>query len=145
MLKSVKINVQSYDIVAVHRLGRFKSGKTRNVIVRFVNRKHTYKCFGIGKKLKLVNEYKNKKIFTIENLCPINKRIFNALYKLKKNDIIHSVWSRNGRIFYQENEADDTYIEAENLDDIAFLFDQNADIDQVTNEASTLTTPELSN
>ena len=122
MLNSVNINVNSYDIVAVHRLGKYINGKTRNVIVRFVNRKNSYKCFGIGKKLKSINEYKNKRIYTIENLCPTNKRIFNALYKLKKNGIVHSVWTRNGRVYYQENDVDDNFIEAESLDDIEFLF-----------------------
>ena len=61
MLNVAKIKVQSYDIVAVHRLGKFVSGRNRNVIVRFINRKNTYKCFGLGKKLSLLAEYKNKK------------------------------------------------------------------------------------
>ena len=130
MLNSVKINVESYDIVAVHHLGKFVSGRKRNVIVRFVNRKNAYKCFGIGKKLTKINEYKNKRIFTIENLCHINKRIFNALYKLKKQDVIYSVWSRNGQIYYQENEDYNDYIEVKSLDEIDYLFEEE-DNDEV--------------
>ena len=133
LLNKIKIKVQSYDIVAVHRLGKYVSGKTRNVIVRFVNRKNSYKCFGIGKKLKLLNEYKDERIFTIENLCPTNKNIFNALYKLKKQELIHSVWSRNGRIFYQENDDYNDFIEANSLDDVDYLFEDPNEESKVGN------------
>ena len=70
----------------------------------------------------LANQY--KKIFITENLCPTNKKIFNALYKLKKSKIIHSVWSFNGYIFYRIDEADD-YIQVQQLDDIQYLFDES--------------------
>ena len=134
MLAKVNIKISSYDIVAVHRLGKFQSGKTRNVIVRFVNRKNTYRCYGIGKKLANTNEYKNKHIFTIENLCPLSKKIFNALYKLKKENRINAVWSRNGRIFYQENEDYNDYTEATSLEEIDYLFDENINEEPTTRE-----------
>ena len=40
-LNVINVKVQHYDIVAVHRLGK-KSHKPRNVIVRFLNRKHAF-------------------------------------------------------------------------------------------------------
>ena len=40
VLSKIGIKVVSYDIVAVHRLGKFIDGKCRNVIIRFTNRKH---------------------------------------------------------------------------------------------------------
>ena len=127
MLNSAGIKIRSYDIVAVHRLGKFKKGQKRNVIVRFINRKNAYKCFGLGKKLNKIDEYKHKRIFSIENLCPVNKKIFNALYKLKKEKVIHSVWSRNGRIYYHECEAYNDFTEATSLDDVEYLFEEFAD------------------
>ena len=133
MLNSAGIKIRSYDIVAVHRLGKFVAGKKRNVIVRFVNRKNAYKCFGLGKKLNKIEDYKNKRIYSIGNLCPTNKKIFNALYKLKKEKVIHSVWSRNGRIFYQENEIYNDYTEAISLDDIEYLFEEVAEEDDDRN------------
>ena len=36
----IGIKVKSYDIVAVHRLGKYIDGKCRSVIARFTNRKH---------------------------------------------------------------------------------------------------------
>ena len=136
MLNSAKIKVQSYDIVAVHRLGKFVSGRKRNVIVRFINRKNTYKCFGLGKKLANIAEYKNKKIYTIENLCPTNKKIFNALYKLKKQNIIYSVWTKNGRIFYQENEDYNDFVEAESLEEIDYLFRETDNSQDTANQTN---------
>ena len=120
MLNTAGINISSYNIVAVHRVGKKKRNRPRNVIVRFVNRKDTYRCFGISKKLQRTG-YNN--IYTVENLCPYNRRLFNALYKLKKNNAIHSVWSHNGQIYYQLDEADDNSIKVESLDDIQYLFE----------------------
>ena len=39
LLKSIKVDISSYDLVAVHRLGKQSPHKTRVIIVRFVNRK----------------------------------------------------------------------------------------------------------
>ena len=90
MLKSLNMDISSYDIVAVHRLGK-KNNRPRKVIVRFLNRKDAYKSLKLNKSLKETQRYKN--IFIIENLCPTNRKIFNALYKLKKSERIQAVWS----------------------------------------------------
>ena len=37
IFESIGIKIQSYDLVAVHRIGKFVHGKHRNVIVRFIN------------------------------------------------------------------------------------------------------------
>ena len=42
IFESIGIKVQSYDLVAVHRIGKFIQGKHRNVIVRFINRKNAF-------------------------------------------------------------------------------------------------------
>ena len=129
LLKSVKININSYDIVAVHRIGRKSSKRPRNVIVRFLNRKNAYKCLGINNQLKSLASYRS--IFVSENLCPYNKKIFNALYKLKKNNAIKSVWSYNGNVYYQVDESED-YYQAESIEDIEDLFEEE---NQSGNEA----------
>ena len=51
LLGSIGVKVESYNIVAVHRLGRFNQNKNRNVIVRFLNRKMSYSCLDNSKKL----------------------------------------------------------------------------------------------
>ena len=64
-------------------------------------------------------------IFLEENLCPLNRKLFSALYKLKKTRKIHSVWSYNGKVFYKEDEADGKGILCKHLDDIKYLFEND--------------------
>ena len=96
ILASVDIQLESYDIVAVHRFGKKLTGKNRKVLVRFLNRKNAFLCLKNGKKLRhcTIQNYKN--YFITENLCPGNRHAFNKLYKLKKNGEIFNVWSYNG-------------------------------------------------
>ena len=101
VLGSIGVVVQSYDIVAVHRLGKSTVNKNRGVIVRFPNRKHAYSCSKNSKKLSTSPNASMKKIFITENLCPSNKNLFNYLYKLKKDSKIKSVWSFNGVVYFK--------------------------------------------
>ena len=123
-LDSIGIKIQSYDLVAVHRVGTFRQGKIRNVIVRFLNRKDAYRCLRVSKKIKRTNTPEYKRFFIIENLCPTNKKIFNFLYKLKKMDKINNVWSYNGSVFYQMNEDDEFSERADHIDDLDYLYDE---------------------
>ena len=118
VFESIGINLQSYDLVAVHRLGKFVQGKNRNVIVRFINRKNAYTCLRNSKKLAESNTQDYKKLFFIENLCPSNKRLFNYLYKLKKENKINKV-SFNGSVYFKiSNSVDDYGQKVEHIDDI---------------------------
>ena len=101
LLGSIGVKVESYNIVAVHRLGRFNQNNNRNVIVRFLNRKKAYSCLDNSKKLSESSNTIYKKIFITENLCPLNKTIFNYLYKLKKDSKIKSVWTFNGNVYFK--------------------------------------------
>ena len=101
VLASIDITVNSYDIVAVHRLGKPNKNYTRSVIVRFVNRKFAYSALEKSKKLNKSNNKEYKRIFITENLCPTNRNIFNHLYKLKKESKINNVWTFNGSVFFK--------------------------------------------
>ena len=67
---SIGINLQSYDLVAVHRIGKFIE------MLSFV--------YATAKNLRFPVPMNIRKLFIIENLCPSNRRIFSYLYKLKK-------------------------------------------------------------
>ena len=58
MLKSIKVNVSFYYIVAVHRLGKKQHGFNRNVIVRFINRNYSISALKNKKQLSVINEFK---------------------------------------------------------------------------------------
>ena len=85
IFESIGVKVQSDDLVAVHRIGKFSEGKHRNIIVRFINRKKGFSCLKHSSKLAKSGITEYRKLFINENLCPANKQIFNYLYKLKKN------------------------------------------------------------
>ena len=74
LFKEIKLDISSYDLVAVHRLGKPTSRKSRNVIVRFLNRKSAFACF-LNAKLLNKSNLMYKKIFITENLCPIKSLI----------------------------------------------------------------------
>ena len=95
LLKSIKVDVTHYDIVAVYRLGK-RSGKPRNVIIRFLNRKSAFLSL---KNRRLLKNGEYRGCYISENLCPYNRKLFNRLYKMKKSGDIHHVWSYNGSIY----------------------------------------------
>ena len=124
-LESIGINLQSYDLVAVHRVGRFIKGRNRNVIVRFINRKNAYRCIRDSHKSKRSKNVDYRKLYVIENLCPANKNIFNFLYKLKKLEKIKNVWSYNGSVSYQLiDSVDDSSERADHMDDLEYMYDE---------------------
>ena len=98
------IKVVSYDIVAVHRLGKVFNAKPRNVIVRFVNRKYAELAIKSSFKLSNVQNKLYSKYYIVENLCPAMCRIFNRLYKLKKTKAINNVWTFNGQVFMKTSD-----------------------------------------
>lgn len=122
---SLKIEIESYNIVAVHRLGKF-SGKNRNVIVRFLNRKDAISILKKRRQILNLNGKNRKfnKLFVIENLCPYNKKIFNKLYNMKKSKEINSVWSYNGKVFMRINKDGETLF-IQQLSDIDYFMEED--------------------
>ena len=66
MLGSMGVEVESYDIAAIHRLGKQRRNMNRNVIVRFINRKHSIGALNNKKKLLDIPRFKKYMIFVIE-------------------------------------------------------------------------------
>ena len=124
VMNSIGVQLQSYDLVAVHRIGKFTRGKNRNVIIRFVNRKGAYLCLRDSKLLKKSNIGEYKKLYIIENLCPMNKNIFNYLYKLKKLEKIKNVWTYNGSVFYKMNDEEAVAERVDHMDDLDFMYNE---------------------
>ena len=76
------------EVLELVHSGKLLTGKNRNVIVRFMNRKYPYMCLRNSKKLALSKVPEYKKLYLIGNLCLSFKKIFNYLYKLKKDNKI---------------------------------------------------------
>ena len=67
----------SYDIVAVHRIGKRRPNTNRVTIVRFINRKNA--IFSLKNKNKLRNTMDFKTIYINENLLGIDIYLINYI------------------------------------------------------------------
>ena len=119
--------MQSYDLVAVYRIGKFIQGKHRNVIVRFINRKNAFSCLKHSSKLAKSGITEYRKLFITEK-CPANKQIFNYLYKLKKTGTINNVWTFSGEVFFRKSESqDDSSQKVAHIVDVDVYLEYNSD------------------
>ena len=96
------------------------------MIVRFINRKNAFSCL---RKIAKSIPYKN--IYITENLCPANKKMFNSLYKLKKEGSISGVWTFNGSVFFRKSDSEEEYGQkVEHIDDVDFYLSDNSEMDE---------------
>ena len=98
ILNNIGVFINSYDIVAVHRLNdkKYRSANSPpSAIVRFVNRKHAFETLSKKRNLKSCGM---NNLFIIENLCPVFKSLYEKCKKLKKDNTVNHVWTHNGTI-----------------------------------------------
>ena len=133
LLSKIHAEVIKKDIVAVHRLGKARRGKNRNVIVKFLNRKDTQRAYRNRYKLKKIKDRKFQNIFMIENLCPEHRLIFNRLYKLLKQESIYDVRTQNGHVYACFEE--DVEVEVQLESDIDFYLNQRNNLFPSTTES----------
>ena len=104
MVSNINVNIEENDIKLCHRFGKpDATSKSKKTIVRFVNRKNCNKIFENKKKLAKLNNEKHNfregtKIFVRESLTRMNEFIAFNCRKLKRKELIHSCYSRNGII-----------------------------------------------
>ncbi|XP_070183386.1 uncharacterized protein [Littorina saxatilis] len=78
------------DISVAHRVGQYSAGYHRQVIVKFVSRRHRNEVIQARRKLK------GSKIAVIEDLTPLNAE---RLGKVRKHRSVVNTWTKEGRIF----------------------------------------------
>ena len=96
ILSSIGVYVDSYQIVAVHRLKETNTNNPRSTIVRFVNRKHAFLALFNKNNLRKTTGYQN--VYIIENLCPLYKSLYQKCRKMKADKTINHLWTHNGII-----------------------------------------------
>ena len=110
ILSDIGVNVTSSDIEACHRIGkkdkRINSSKT---IIRFVNRKHAKGALFNKKKLKQNRKNysfnpKNNPFFISENLTRMNEQLAYQGRKLKRNNLVHACYTRDGIVTIKIND-----------------------------------------
>ena len=96
------VNIEENEIEACHRFIKLDvTSKSKNTIVRFVNRKNCNKIFENKKKLAKLNIEKHNfrkgaNIFVSKTWTPMNESIAFNCGKLKRKELIHSCYNRNG-------------------------------------------------
>ena len=95
ILKAIDVNITTNEIEACHRLGK----KKKNVILRFINRKHCLKALRNKKKLKSIDKnaigIPNGNLFISENLTPANRKLAFNCQKLKRDGEIEKCYTIN--------------------------------------------------
>ena len=95
ILKAIDVNIIKNEIEACHRLGK----KKKNVILRFINRKHCLKALRNKKKLKPIDKnaigIPNGNLFISENLTPANSKLAFNCKKLKRDGEIEKCYTIN--------------------------------------------------
>lgn len=125
IFEAMNLSIYSYDIVAVHRVGK-RSRNPRNVIIRFINRKDAIRV--MNQRYYFEKEAAKlgfKNVSTVESLCPENRRIFNKCYRLKKENKIKRVSTFNGSIFIDTHVEDDPML-IEHFDDINYFLHESS-------------------
>ena len=89
--------------MACHRIGLSGKNKSKNTIIRLVNRRYAKNALINRKKLDSIDNAKynfdgKTKIFINENLSPANESIAYNCRKLRQAKIIDSCYSRDGII-----------------------------------------------
>ena len=98
VLRRIGLNdLNSYQIAACHRLKRrVGNEQSSRVIIRFVNRKNSYKCLINKKYLRDIREFPN--IYFHESLCFKYKDLYDDCMELKTSGKISKLWTYNGII-----------------------------------------------
>ena len=133
VLRRIGVNeLESYEIVGCHRLGRSTPTRPANVIVRFINRKRAHEA--LENRYNLKNFPDLEKMFIVENLCPHYKRIFDRCNELKTQGDIKAVWSYNGTVqFKTEDRRDIRGTKVYHLDALNAKFREGRPIDPLRN------------
>lgn len=88
----LNIHMIPRDIDNAHRLGPYKEGGTRHVIVKFVNRHVKNRVLAYRKRLRGTH------ISVYEDLTRLNNEVF-ASARLNMAEDVDQAWSRDGKLF----------------------------------------------
>ena len=91
------------DISRCHPIGQEKDGKLQ-LLCKFRNEKIKHRVFSQKRKLKNKTS-DNFKVFLTEDLTPKRRRMISALNDARKDGVIFTYWTSDGRIFFKKTET----------------------------------------
>ncbi len=107
ILKKVDSNISRSDIDRCHRVGRKVKGKDRQIIVKFVS--YWDRNSVITNRRKLL-DHKVKGVYINEDLTQFRSRLFKRTRDLQKAGSFYRTWTRDGRIYIEEQQEGRTRV-----------------------------------
>ena len=95
--------LESRDIERCHFVGRAKTGRPKQIIVKFCHYQDRKRVYARKTNLKGNPD----KVFITEDLTASNHAVVKQLLPLKKNSAIDSFWTSNGQIYVKKNSVCD--------------------------------------
>ena len=89
--------MERFEIGRTHRVGEKRNGKPRAIIAKFISFRARQRVYEARKK--------SSNIFVSEDLTLNRANIMFTARGMKKKGLIHSCWSKDGRLFVRELNA----------------------------------------
>lgn len=102
VLKDVR-PLEARDLERCHFVGQAKTGRPRQIIVKFAHYQDKKRVFAAKSLLKANPD----KVFLTEDLTSANHAVVKQLLPLKKNAKINSFWTVNGQIYVKKTALSD--------------------------------------
>ena len=103
--EKMNIMIQNSSIEKLHRLGKRKENKPRDIVVRFRNNRMRNKFYQNRKKTVNYSDPENN-IYVNDHLTEYRTNIFYATRQLVKRKKIFAAWTQQGNVLIRKNEGD---------------------------------------
>ena len=101
----IGIKLKKQDLSEVYRLGKKTEGKSRDIVVKFVEKK-TRDAFYQNRKKTAPHKEVTKNIYINDQLTRYRKGLFFQARKLLKARKIYAAWTQNGNILIRKSEGE---------------------------------------
>ncbi len=128
------MKLKKHDLLEVYRLGKKTEGKTRDVVVKFEEKKARDQFYQNRKKAA-PHKDPSKNIYVNDQLTNLRKGLFYQARKLLKSHKIHAAWTQNGNVLVRKLEGDPV-IQILKYEDFRALQDKDYGDNQISVESS---------
>ena len=96
-IKSLGVKMERFEIGRTHRVGKKRDGKPRAIIAKFISYRARQRVYDARKK--------NNNVFVSEDLTRKRAHIMYIARGMRRDKLIDSCWSKDGRIYVRELNA----------------------------------------
>ncbi len=103
--EKMNISIKDSAIEKIHRLGKRKPNKPRDVVVRFRSFQLRNKFYQNRKKTVNHSDHQNS-IYVNDHLTEYRRNVFYATRQLVKNNTVFAAWTQQGNVLIRKNDGD---------------------------------------